>query len=157
MKILFVCTGNTCRSVMAEFLLRKLAADRGLAGWEARSNGVAAEGYFKIPSGVRTALADRGIAQVAHTPELVGRDAMTWADLVVPMTRAHRDHLTDQYPEFGSKIKLFLELAGKGAGDVADPIGQSDAVYRRCRDELEQGLGRIIDAYAAEKDRNAGS
>lgn len=148
MKLLFVCTGNSCRSVMAQFLLRKLAAERGL-GWEARSCGVAAERYFPVPDGVRQSLADRGIEKIEHVPQLVSRELLAWADLVVPMARPHRDALLDEYPEHTGKIQLFSEFAGRGEEDVADPIGQPVSVYRRCRDIIEQGLAAALERHAA--------
>ncbi|MBI3297056.1 MAG: low molecular weight protein arginine phosphatase [Elusimicrobia bacterium] len=150
MKVLFVCTGNTCRSLMAERLLLKMAADRKLAGWDARSAGVAAERYFAVPDGVKKALADRGTSTEGHVPQLTGRELLAWADLVVAMTSGHREALLDQYPEFTSKTKLFSELAGRGEADVADPIGQPDAVYRRCRDEIETGLDAFLRKHASQ-------
>ena len=150
MKILFVCTGNTCRSVMAERLLRKMAADRGLAGWEARSAGIAAERYFAVPSGVVKALAERGATPEGHVPQLAGREVLAWADLVVAMTQGHREALLEQYPEFTSRTRLFSELAGRGEADVADPIGQPDEVYRRCRDEIETGLDAYLRNHASQ-------
>ncbi|TBR20962.1 low molecular weight protein arginine phosphatase [bacterium] len=148
MKILFVCTGNTCRSLMAERLLLKLAADKGLKGWEARSAGMAAERYFPVPGGVKRALADRGTNADGHVPQLVSRELLAWADVVAPMTAGHRDALLEEYPEFTSKTKLFSELAGRGEADVADPIGQPDEVYRRCRDELASGLDAYLRNHA---------
>ncbi|MFH1726682.1 MAG: low molecular weight protein arginine phosphatase [Elusimicrobiota bacterium] len=151
MKVLFICTGNTCRSLMAQFLMNKKAADRGMAGWEARSAGVAAERYFQVPPGACRALAERGVAEISHTPQLVGREILGWADVVLPMTRGHREYLLDEYPEFGSKVRLFSEAAGWGERDVEDPIGQPDAAYRRCRDLLEEGLESIIGKHVPEK------
>ncbi len=151
MRVLFVCTGNTCRSLMAERLLGKMAADRGLSGWEARSAGVAAERYFPVPAGVKKALAERGAVTDGHVPQLVGRELMGWADVVVPMTRVHRETLLDQYPEFTSKTRLFTELAGRGEADVADPIGQPDAVYKSCRDEIETGLDAFLRSHEPKK------
>lgn len=148
MKVLFVCTGNTCRSLMAERLLLKLAADKGLTGWESRSAGMAAERYFPVPGGVKRMLAERGTNADGHTPQLVSRELLAWADLVAPMTSGHREALLDQYPEFTSKTKLFSELAGKGEADVADPIGQPDDVYRKCRDELQSGLEAFLRNHA---------
>ena len=151
MKILFVCTGNSCRSVMAEFLLNKMAADLGLKDWEARSCGVAAERYFPIPGGVHKALAARGITEVSHTPQLVTREALRWADAVLCMTRGHKEILLDEYPEFTDKIRAFGEFVGWGPRDIEDPIGQPEPVYRACSDILEKGIRSVIETHAAEK------
>lgn len=150
MKILFVCTGNTCRSVLAERLLNKMAADRNLAGWQARSAGIAAERYFNVPAGVKKALAERGTSPEGHVPQLAVREVLAWADLVVTMTRQHREALLDKYPEFTSKTKLFSEIAGRADADVDDPIGKPDDVYRRCRDEIETGLDAYLRNHASQ-------
>ncbi|MBI4422133.1 MAG: low molecular weight protein arginine phosphatase [Elusimicrobia bacterium] len=148
MKALFVCTGNTCRSVMAEFLFKREAGRRSLEGWEARSAGLAAERYFVIPQAVRTALAQHGVQDVEHIPQLVTREQLRWADAVLPMTRAHRDALWDQFPEHRHKTRLFLEAAGLGERDVDDPIGRPDDVYFRCRDILAEGVRALIQNHA---------
>jgi len=151
MNILFVCTGNSCRSVMAEFLLNKLAADRGLKEWEARSCGVAAERYFPIPGGVHKALGERGIAGVSHIPQLVTRELLKWADAVLVMARGHKEFLLDEYPEFTGKVHLFSEYAGWEPRDIEDPIGQPDPVYLACCATLEKGTRSIIESHAAKE------
>jgi len=150
MRILFVCTGNSCRSVMAESLFNHLAEERGLAGWEARSCGLAAERSFPIPAGVRRAMSLRGIKKVEHVPQLVTRELMGWADPVVPMTQGHRELLLDQFPEFTSKTRLFSELAGWSPRDIDDPIGQPDAVYLACADILEAGIRSTLERHGTQ-------
>ena len=130
---------------MAHFLLNRMASDRGLPDWEARSAGIAAERHFGVPEGVRNALLSKGIEKIEHIPQLATRDILRWADLVLPMARMHRDYLLDQYPEFTSKTRLFLRHAGQGEGDVPDPIGKPDAVYVECRDLIEGGLLKILE------------
>lgn len=145
MNILFVCTGNSCRSVMAEYLLNDMAKKRGVS-WNARSAGTAAERYFPTPEGVKTSLGERGI-EVNHTPQLVGRELMDWAGLVVAMTRGHRDHLIDLYPEHTDKVVLFSEFAGQGTADVSDPIGKPVKIYRECADLLEKGISAALERH----------
>lgn len=156
MKVLFVCTGNSCRSPMAEYLFNHHARLRDLQGWTARSAGTAAERHFGLSSGARVALTEKGILKIDHVPQLVTRDLMAWADLVLVMAQAHREVLADRFPEHQSKTHLFLDRAGLGARDVADPIGGSDDQYRRTRDEIEAGILAVLEKEAHGKPERAG-
>lgn len=149
MKVVFVCTGNSCRSVIAEYLLNKMSHDRGLNDWEARSCGMAAESYFPTPEGVKTALRERAIEGFKHTPQLAGRELLSWADVILTMTRGHRQHLLDQFPEFTDKTHLFLEYTQDEIADVPDPIGQPTAIYLQCRDTIEKALETYLEKYAS--------
>ena len=148
MKALFVCTGNTCRSVMAQYLFEREARERGLAGWEARSCGLAVAPGSPVPAQVGRALRARGVGAVDHVPQPARPELLAWADAVYAMTRAHRDALWREYPEHRAKTQLFLEAAGGSAHDVEDPVGRPDAVYERCRDVLEQGIRSLIQRHA---------
>lgn len=142
-RLLFVCTGNICRSLMAERLALKLAADRGLP-LEARSAGVAAESYFTPPAEVAAALRPCGCTPEGHRPQLAGRDLLRWADVVLVMTRRQRELLLDQFPEFTGKVHLLRSFAGLDDQDVADPIGKPQAVYDACRDRLLESLEALF-------------
>lgn len=137
---------------MGEYLVNRMAADGKLPGWEARSCGVAAERYFPVPGGVRKALAERGITDIKHTPQLVSRELLGWADLVLAMAKGHREMMLDEYPEHTDKIRLFGEEAGWGERDVSDPIGQPVEVYIRCRDAIEDGLRSVVERHGTGKD-----
>ena len=149
MKIVFVCTGNSCRSVIAHYLLKKMAADKGLTDWEVQSCGVAAERHFPTPEGVLTALKERGIENIGHTPQLAGRELLTWADVVLTMTREHRDYLLDQYPEFTDKTYQFMEYSTGESTNIADPIGQATPVYLACRNTIEKALTNLLEKHAS--------
>jgi tRNA threonylcarbamoyl adenosine modification protein (Sua5/YciO/YrdC/YwlC family) len=137
-RFLFVCTGNSCRSVMAEFLLNKMSQARGL-DLQGRSAGVAADPAFPIPAGVRAALTAEGIAAVEHVPTPISRELMDWADLVLAMERRHCQLLRVLFPDAAHKIATL-----GGADDVADPIGQSDAVYADCCRTILTALETIL-------------
>ncbi len=148
MKALFVCTGNTCRSVMAQFLFNRAVEERGLNGWEARSCGIAADPGFEIPSPVPRVLAQRGIENFSYIPRTPSLQLLEWADGIYAMARNHREALKEYFPQTRDKTELFLEAAGLGARDIADPIGQGERVYAQCRDLIEEGVRRLIDKHA---------
>jgi protein-tyrosine phosphatase len=146
-RYLFVCTGNSCRSVMAEFLFNKLSRDRGL-GLQALSAGVApAHPAFPLPEGVRAALAAEGIASVQHIPAPVTRELMDWADQVLVMERRHREMLITLFPDAALKVATL-----RGAEDVSDPIGQSEAVYADCCRIILAALETILGRSQEEPD-----
>ncbi len=141
-RLLFVCTGNICRSLMAERLARDLAARRGLTV-EARSCGVAAQGYYQVPAEIWRALKEAGVDPAPHRPQLVSRELLAWADRVLVMTGRHRELLNDRFPEFRKKTDLLLYKGGVPA-DIADPMGQGWAVYQACRREISEALERVL-------------
>jgi protein-tyrosine-phosphatase len=144
-RILFVCTGNICRSAMAEHLLRHWSAQRGL-GLEVRSAGTAAESWYEMPEHARRLLAESGVPPAEHKPSLLTREQLRWADLVLVMTEAHLDHIVGLYPEFTRKTRLLREAAGLGAADVDDPMGASLEVFARCLAVLRESLEALTAA-----------
>jgi len=150
MNVLLICTGNSCRSVIAHYLLEHMARERGLP-WKIQSCGIAAQSSFPIPAAVHKALAQRGVRDVRHTPQPLTRELLEWADVALTMTRMHRDFARDLFPEFRSKIHLLIEYASGVESDVEDPIGQPDEAYFRCREVLEKALAATLEKHAAKK------
>ena len=145
---LFVCTGNTCRSPMAEALFRKLLADRLKCseddlvdrGFIVASAGVAAgPGSPPSPEAVEI-LEMRGVDLRAHESQPATPQLLSQADQIFTMTRSHRDLLVREFPELASRVRL---LANDGA-DVIDPIGAGLDEYRRCADQIERYLQAIV-------------
>lgn len=144
-RIVFVCTGNICRSAMAEHLLRHWAEQRGLA-LETASCGTAAEGWYEVPAHARKLLAAEGVPPFEHKARLATRDALRGADLILTMTRAHYDHIVERFPEFTGRTRLFREQAGYGESDVDDPMGGSEEVFARCLSTLKESLEALLRA-----------
>jgi len=147
---LFVCTGNSCRSVMAESLMLRLARDRGL-DLSARSCGVAADPAFPVPGGVRAALRAQGIGEVEHVPTPVSRELLDWAETVLVMERRQRRLLLGLFPDSADKVHTLSGFAGlAGPEDIADPIGQPDTIYADCCRKIQMALEAIIERYPQE-------
>lgn len=116
---------------MAERLAAKIAAQARL-DWSVRSCGVAADLHYRVPEGVRKALAAEGVAEIEHRPQLVGRPLLGWADLALAMTAAQVEEVLERFPEFGGKVRLLNAEAGLGGADIADPMGRPDRVFADC-------------------------
>jgi protein-tyrosine phosphatase len=142
-RVLFVCTGNICRSAMAEHLLRHLSQQKSL-GLEVSSCGIAAESYYEVPQVVHRLLSEKGVPSFEHRARLLTRDVLRPADLILAMTDAHREFILERFPEFGPKVHLFCEYAGMGEKDVEDPMGRPDEVFVSCLKMIEGGLAALI-------------
>ena len=142
-RIVFVCTGNICRSAMAEHLLRHLAATRGIE-LETASAGIAAEPYYQVPEAAKRVLAAAGVPPFVHKARLATREVLRSADLILAMTAEHRDYLAEHYPELAPRTRLFREAAGFGKQDVDDPMARPDAVYACCLAVIRETLEALL-------------
>lgn len=137
--IVFVCTGNICRSPMAEYLFRLQIVSR--PEFTVCSAGVMT-GYGAPASRFAVkAMNELGVDISAHRSQPVSRDLVEEAELLVVMTGGHRDALLERYPHVADKIVLLKTFdPNRKDEDVMDPIGLSLDVYRYVRDDIAAAL-----------------
>ena len=153
--ILIVCTGNTCRSPMAEVIGRRLLAEKiGCVetdieehGVMITSAGIAAMAGGKASSQGIEVMEKMGLNLGAHSAQPVSEQMVRHADLILTMTRGHREALLAQWPDAASRTEV-LRLDGK---DVADPIGESVAEYQRCAEQIRKELATRIEGITLNK------
>ena len=146
MKILFVCTGNTCRSCMAEALAGRFLQDRFGTGGNIQ---VSSAGLAALPEDAASpfaveAMAWKGIDMSDHRAAMLTLEKVLEADLILTMTRGHRDHLNNMFPGHAEKVFTLADFAGCG-GDVPDPVGQSLETYRQCAGSMESMILSALD------------
>ncbi|WP_400162246.1 low molecular weight protein arginine phosphatase [Brevibacillus sp. TJ4] len=148
-RILFVCTGNTCRSPMAEALFRTKAKGQG---WEIRSAGVAAFDGQPASRHAVDVLRERGI-ESEHQASRINDELVDWSDLILTMTHNHKQAILAYYPAARSKVYTLREFVGvEGYGDIADPFGGALEDYRRCAVEIEESLDMLYEQLAQNRD-----
>lgn len=144
--VLFVCTGNTCRSPMAEALFRK--AVEGRADFEVRSAGVSAyPGDSPNPETVKL-LSTRGLALDGFRSQPLSQELVEQSTHIFAMTSGHLEALENLFPDYSDKFYLtceFVEIPGKGvASDVPDPIGMGRKAYEETAKTLDQAIPTLI-------------
>lgn len=142
-KLIFVCTGNTCRSPMAEGLMRKKLAtgaaevsSRGIAVWGdagAHPLAVQAVGRYKVDIS-------------GHRARPFDADEVDEDTMVLAMTQEHARIIVRQHPRLEGKVETIAAYAG-ATGDIEDPYGFDIHAYESCASELDRLTGRIAEQY----------
>jgi protein-tyrosine-phosphatase len=155
MRILFVCTGNTCRSVLSEAIARKIAIERGLTDVEAMSAGTSAHDGAPASDGALLVGLERNMDLGGHSAQTLSRDLVRQADLILAMGPHHLERI--EALGGAGRSYLLSDYASHGASSrpISDPIGAELDVYRATADELEEEIRRVLDRTTAERSTGA--
>lgn len=136
--ILFVCTGNTCRSPMAACLMNRLLKERGITDWQAVSAGTAAYDGQPASQGALRAMERRGLSLATHISRTVTGELLDRADYLVCISRRHLELLANAFERLPPSLAI--------QPGVPDPFGGSDREYEACAITLKTLLPALLTA-----------
>lgn len=137
--LMFVCTGNTCRSPMAEGIAKKIYKNIECT---IISRGIAVMGEGSVNRKAVLAMNSKGIDITNHKSKQFDPTDISDNMLILTMTSRHKGYLLEHYKGLEDKIYTILEYIGE-AGDVYDPFGLEQVVYNQCAEQLEKAVSKI--------------
>jgi protein-tyrosine-phosphatase len=147
--ILFVCTGNTCRSPLAEVIARHALEQRGWSHVHVDSAGTSAVWDARASEGSLGAAAAIGLDLSGHRSQPLSRELVEGADIILAMTPSHLEAVES----FGADaaVSLLSEfIDGPQAGDpIADPLGSPQEEYAEVRDRISRAVEGLLDRLSA--------
>lgn len=148
MNILFVCTGNTCRSPIAEALFRKMVGDKPFV---IQSAGIAASTGEDASPHAKQILKEKEIEH-QHSAQLLTDELVQWANMILTMTYMHKQVVLTRFPDSQGKVFTLKEYVTEEAEyetdklldwDIADPFGGNYDEYVLTTEEIEQNLQKL--------------
>ncbi len=144
MLVLFICTGNTCRSPMCEGYLKHLCKQASRNDITVESAGTfAGEG---CPASINSAeiMADYDIDICSHTSSTLSEEKIEKANIIIAMTASHRAQIGAMYPKALKKTRLLMEFADMENSDVEDPFGGDAQTYSSCFEQMKPALDNLF-------------
>ena len=150
MNLMFICTGNTCRSAMAQWLLEKKLKDQNRTDITVRSCGLYAENGDRPTYDAIQVMKKYGVELKGHRATNVRNTNLREMDLMLCATNSHKISLLNMYPDLEGKVYTLKEYVGYNKEfhtkiDIEDPWGYGEDVYRFCAAEINECLDLLLD------------
>ena len=147
-KIIAVCTANICRSPVVEAVLQAKLDGLGKGKWQVESAGTWAQNGQAASRYSREILAERGLDISGHASQVITREMLEGAALVLCLAEGHAEAMRAEFPDQASKIFLLTEMVGQRYS-ISDPYGGPRFAYERMINDvtelIEDGLPRIVE------------
>lgn len=145
MKLMFICTGNICRSAMAHKLMEKMIKDAKRKEIDVYSCGVFAQNGDKSTHQAIEVMEEYGVNLKDHTATNIRNAPIQEMELILCMTQSHKYSVLQMYPELQGKVVTLKEYIGEENLDIADPWGYDITIYRFCAAEIEKCLQLLLE------------
>ena len=150
MNILFVCSGNSCRSPMAATYFNHLCKQNKIEGALAVSAGISAEAGASAPEAAVQLMSGLGVDMSTHIARELSAEMIESCEAVFCMEKKHLAHITKEFPAVKEKARMLLSLVDSKLG-VEDPFGGDDEMYQQCFLGMLPALAELADRLIRSK------